>query len=60
MTTDTQNIKTVNDSECKKAWEALWKLANNEISWSDGTIDFNSFYSEGKKLFDIKLKDKIR
>jgi len=56
MTTiENNNIKT--EPSIIEVWRKLWELANSEISWCDGVINFNSFFSEGEKLFEVKLKE---
>ena len=39
------------------AWYKLWELARNQAFGGNAEIDFDEFVSEGKKIFELKLKE---
>lgn len=47
--------RVVNSDIDNSAWDKLYEFVTGEINWSDGSIDYDGFISEGKKMFDILI-----
>jgi hypothetical protein len=58
MKTKIEKELTDKDKEFE-AWHELWKYANSSINEGDVSISYTDFVEEGKKLFDVRLKQYI-
>jgi len=46
-----------NQEEIDHAWYELWQFALNSIRYGESYIEYDDFIEEGKKQFEIKLKE---
>lgn len=56
MTQETTNTENTQQNEKSDAWKEIFHLAEDCYDVVNGYIDFNKFYTEGQRLFDVKYK----